>query len=64
MSSDIPAAPTRIAAVRGAMQAEANTAAAIFEATATLLEALVRANGLTPARIVSVITSPPVPVNV
>ncbi|HEY6867962.1 MAG TPA: chorismate mutase, partial [Candidatus Eisenbacteria bacterium] len=42
-----------IAAVRGAIDVPANTARDILERTATLLEALIEANRLEPARIVS-----------
>jgi prephenate dehydrogenase len=42
-----------IAAVRGAVQADANTATAIVAATARLLRALIDANDLVPERIVS-----------
>ena len=53
MSSETLATSAAIRAVRGAAQAEANTAEAIFETTARLLQALVAVNRLTAAHIVS-----------
>mgnify|MGYP001614122705 CR=1 FL=1 len=55
MSAEIPAAAPTIAAVRGAVQARANTAADILEATTRLLLALLEANHLAPERIVSAV---------
>jgi len=49
----IPPIPGGIAAVRGAVSVSANSAAAIREATARLLQALLQANRIEPAQIVS-----------
>jgi len=45
----------QVAAVRGAVQAEANTAEAIAAATGELLETLMELNGLDPATMISAI---------
>ncbi len=46
-------APTRLWAVRGAVQAERNEADAILDATARLMEELMRRNALRPESMVS-----------
>ena len=48
-------AATTIAAVRGAISVRANRAADIREATARLLETMIRRNGFTPEKIVSAV---------
>jgi len=48
-------AVTTIAAVRGAISVRANRAADIREATARLLETMIRRNGLTPEKVVSAV---------
>jgi len=44
---------SRVAAIRGAVQAEGNTADAILDATERLMREVIEANGLDPAEMVS-----------
>ena len=46
---------TRVAAIRGAVQAEANTSDAILSATEELLRGIVEANGREPGEMISAI---------
>ncbi|MBI5711453.1 MAG: chorismate mutase [Candidatus Eisenbacteria bacterium] len=55
MSADTPSTAPTIAAVRGAVQVRANTAADVLEATTRLLVALLDANRLAPERVVSAV---------
>jgi len=44
---------SRVVAIRGAVQAEANTAEAILVATGTLMREVIGVNGLSPAEMIS-----------